>query len=378
MNHTVTLDTQGPPAPTLNGAPASATSIALSGTAGGDATTVKIYQGTQVVDFADVVGGQFARTLTVNAGTHTYTARSVDPLGNESAASAPVTVTVGPPEAPTLDSATADGHTVTVKGRTGARALKVRLVQDSEPGTQITVGPNAPFEFIVQGVPDGVHQFYAIAYDGDDVPSAHSATRTVVVDTVAPNPPTLVATRVGASGVTLSGDAAGATQVRLQEGSEQVGLVNVANGKYTLTLSNLSPGTHTYRARALDAANNLSELSEPASVTIVAAPQPPEAPTLDSATVDGSKVTLSGRAGARTASVELFVDGRVRWDAGAGSRRARQLLARTARRDAQLLRGRLRRPGSGLAAVADAHGDDRHDGAGRAADHRWRRHADQR
>lgn len=89
------IDNTAPGAPTLAATGGgTSTSVTLSGTSTANAT-VEIYHGATVLGTVTADGtGAYTFTTTLAAGTYTLTSKARDPAGNESAASAPASVTV--------------------------------------------------------------------------------------------------------------------------------------------------------------------------------------------------------------------------------------------------------------------------------------------
>ena len=135
VTRSVTVDREAPPVPTLSGEATGPQTIRLFGGAGG-ATQVRLFQNGQAIGEVGVDGGEYERILNdVPPGTYTFTARGLDAAGNESALSAPVTLTLSggqpppPPPAPQAASilaASASGSTVTLSG-TAPGATTVEL-----------------------------------------------------------------------------------------------------------------------------------------------------------------------------------------------------------------------------------------------------------
>src|SRR5215475_12480900 len=137
------------------------------------------------------------------------------------------------------------------------------------------VGTSAATSFTVTGLaPSSTHTYTAQAVDAANNVSAASNAVTVttdppVVDTTAPTAPTNLSVASKTSTTvslswTASTDNVGVTGYRILEGATQVGMSATTSS----TVTGLAPSsTHTYTARAVDAANNLSSDSNAVTVT---------------------------------------------------------------------------------------------------------------
>ena len=236
-------------------------------------------------------------------GTHTYGARASDAAGNTSPESA-LTVVVDttpqvdppppadttPPAAP-VTTAPANGSTdrdgsFNVRG-TGEPGSIVRLYENGTlVGTSETDPGSGAWTVPVVDAEDGT-AYLPRPRDGcgrERLSRVHPLT--VVVDTTPPvEPPPPADTTAPAAPVTtgrrtastdrdgsfnVRGTAEPGSIVRLFENGTRVGTseTDPGSGAWTIAVVDADDGTHTYRARATDAAGNASPDSAPISITV--------------------------------------------------------------------------------------------------------------
>jgi hypothetical protein len=123
------------------------------------------------------------------------------------------------------------------------------------------------------GLADGAHTFGVYATDAAGNADPTPAERTWTVDTAAPAAPVIVSPvdgGVNGTGtVAVSGTAEPASTVAVFDGAGQQGTAVVdADGSWSLTLAGVGDGSHTYTARATDAAGNTSPASAGVTVTV--------------------------------------------------------------------------------------------------------------
>jgi hypothetical protein len=234
-------------------------------------------------------------------GTHGFAVRARDAAGNVDAspASHSWTVDTTAPPAPVLQSP-ADGtltasDTVVVSGT-------------AEPGTSIEAFDGAVsrgttaadgaggWSKTLSGVPDGGHSYTAKATDAAGNTSAASNSRTVTVDTDAPETimgtSPIGSTSATSAALTFSADEAGATFECSLDGAP----FTACSSPHSY--QGLSEGPHTFEVRATDPAGNVDPT--PASRSWTVDTTPPAAPQIASP-ADGSlsasaTVTVSGTA----------------------------------------------------------------------------------
>lgn len=108
----------------------------------------------------------------------------------------------------------------------------------------------------------------------DSSGNSATATITVTLDTMQPAAPVITSPTTGStlnvSVVTLTGTAEAGSTVFILDGATPFGSTPAdAAGAWTFTTAPLAPGPHTFTARAMDAAGNLSAASAPVTVTLV-------------------------------------------------------------------------------------------------------------
>ncbi|RKQ92267.1 Ig-like protein group 3 [Solirubrobacter pauli] len=219
-------------------------------------------------------------TALLTEGPHRLDVRATDAAGNQSAAvGLDFTVDTLAPSPPVISTPTANqwltASFVTVSGTAEAGAsVELREGQFTRGTTTATGGT---WSITVNPATDGTHTYEATARDTAGNTSA-AATRTFRVDTVAPAAPVInTATATGAT-VTLSGTTEQDATILLFDGATQVGTVAASGTGWTRAFTNVADGTHSYTARARDAAGNTGAASAARSVLVDTGP--PAAPTV--------------------------------------------------------------------------------------------------
>jgi hypothetical protein len=122
------------------------------------------------------------------------------------------------------------------------------------------------------GLADGRHTFAVRATDAAGNTDVTPASRSWTVDTLAPNAPVILAPAENSTmpaSFTLSGTTEAGTTVEIFDGTLSLGTTQAdASGAWSRALSNISGGSHTYTARATDAAGNTSGASNLRTVTV--------------------------------------------------------------------------------------------------------------
>ncbi len=243
-------------------------------------------------------------TPTLSPGAHTLSVRAVDQAGNRDNTPATRSITIDPtaPDPPVVlqpaESQWVTTTSMTVSGTASiGTTVEVREGQVSR-GT-VTTTAAGTWALPAAVVTDGQHTFEITARNALGTPSS-TVTRTFRVDTVAPNAPTIENAAAGGSTVTLSGKSEAGATVEILEGAAVVGSTTAdSSANWTLALANVPDGSHTYAARARDAAGNQSGASAPRTVVVDTAPPPaPEVQGPSGATTDPNPAFTLRRRGA--------------------------------------------------------------------------------
>jgi VCBS repeat-containing protein len=302
--------------------------------------TVNVYLGAAIVatGIADVDGNWTAATGTLDDGYSIFTARAVDPVGNQSGASDPFVIIIDTeaPGAPTLDGYSLDtgaaGDGVTGDSNlllSGTSPAGVSRIVIYDNGVEIgTVIPNAgAWTFQTGELDDGDHSFTAAARDNVGNESAGTGALAVTIDTENPDAPVITGFSDDTGDVgdgitadttlTIAGTSeANATISIFNQGSFLGTTVADGNGDWSYDAGALNQGAHTFTARAADVAGNVSPMSDSLDVTISIPVTP--APVItgfsgDSGTVgdfltNDATLTIEGTSVA-DATVEVFRGG---------------------------------------------------------------------
>ncbi|EML2066101.1 BapA prefix-like domain-containing protein [Enterobacter asburiae] len=330
----------------------------LSGTADANSVVTIFDGGTQIaVVTADGTGAwTFTPDTALGEGTHSFTVRATDPLGNVSAVSTPwsVVVDLTAPTVPTLDNVNdnapggvtgnltsgqvTNDSTPTISG-TGQAGSTVHIMNN---GTQIgtalvdgsgnwTFTPTAPLG-------DGSYSLRAYATDTAGNASANSSVFAFTIDTAAPGVPvvTSVIDDIGpVTGTLTSGNSTndarptfngtgdvGSTVHVIVDGTEIGTAVVNAQGNWTFTPgTDLGEGPHAIAFNATDAAGNTGSTTAPFNLTVdTVAPSAPvistagdnagsiQTPLSSGQSTDDTTPTLNGTATAN-ATVTVYENG---------------------------------------------------------------------
>jgi hypothetical protein len=331
---TVTVDNVAPSVPLVKANSVVDTNkVLISGTAEAG-STVKVYDGANVVGTATVAanGTWSVTTNALSTGSHNLTATATDVAGNVGAASQAVSSVIGgqttpPPAAPQIVSFSTDSgkagdnitndNTLTLKGTAQANAT-VKVFDGSTQVGTVKADSSGNWSVTTAALLDGAHNFTASTTDATARTSAASTALAITIDTKAPTAPALkTSSVVDTNHVLLSGTAEAGSTIKVYEGSTVVGTGTAgANGSWSITTNGLSTGSHTLTTTATDVAGNISAALQ--SVTPVIGTSPPPAAPVISANIstdsgasatdhitNDNTLTLTGMAAAN-ATVKVF------------------------------------------------------------------------
>jgi fibronectin type 3 domain-containing protein len=307
---TVTVpDTEKPTAPqSLRATAVSSSKVDLTWQASGDDVGVTGYDVYREGTLLESIGPATAYSdTTVTPGSYSYEVHARDAAGNVSDASNAASVTVDPPD---TEKPTAPGNlTATAHG---ASKIDLGWLASTDnvgvTGYDIyrddtllaSIGPATSYSdnSVVPGV---TYSYHVIALDAAANASDPSNTASAMVNPVDNQKPTapgnLAATLNGTNRVDLSwqpsSDNVGVTGYNVYRDGT---IITTTDGTTSYTDGPLDAGTYQYEVRALDAAGNLSNPSNTATVTVPDT-QKPTAPQNLTATANGSsQVDLSWQA----------------------------------------------------------------------------------
>ncbi|HEX2741094.1 MAG TPA: Ig-like domain-containing protein, partial [Rubrobacter sp.] len=121
------------------------------------------------------------------------------------------------------------------------------------------------------GLSDGQHQFKVRARDAGDNEDLSPATRTWTIDTTAPAAPDISnpsERSLVSAKFTVSGTAEAGSTVELSYGSVSRSAQTDSSGQWSIELVDLTEEPHSFKARATDAAGNVSADSETRTVIV--------------------------------------------------------------------------------------------------------------
>ena len=264
-----------------------------TGTAG---DTITLLDGADVVGTTTVAAdGTWSLTTSHLAdGTHNLTATQTDAVGNTSAASGTLALTIESttPAAPAglaLGAASdsgAKGDNITnvvapVITGTGAAGDKVTLFDGALAIGTATVGADGTWSLTTSHLSDGTHNLTATQADAAGNTSASSSPLALIINSTGPAAPAGLlldpASDSGAKGdgitnianPVIDGTGTAGDKIILSDDGTIIGTATVgADGKWSLTTSHLADGTHHLTATQSDAAGNTSPASDGLSLIL--------------------------------------------------------------------------------------------------------------
>jgi beta-glucanase (GH16 family) len=239
-----------------------------------------------------------------------------------------------PPTAPTIasfsqDSGVVGDHitndsTLTLTGTAAANGTVKVFDGATQIGTAAANSSGA-WSYTTSALSDGSHNLTATVTNASGQTSTASTTLAAKIDTTAPNAPTIATASNNASGAAnlatlaaanLTGTAETNSTVKVFDGTTQIGTATAnGSGVWSFATDALTTGSHSFTAKAMDAAGNTGAASAAAVVDIAAPTTAPGAPTVASFSNDSGVVgdhitndntlTLTGTATANS-SVKVF------------------------------------------------------------------------
>jgi hypothetical protein len=207
------------------------------------------------------------------------------------------------PSGPTSSTSATFAFTSTESGSTFACS------RDGAPFT----GCTSPTTYT--GFADGsVHTFAVAATDAAGNADASPATRTWTVDVTAPAAPVITSPADGSTSagrtIAVSGTAEAGSTVAVFDGSTSQGTTSAdGTGAWSTTLSNVADGSHTYTAKATDAAGNTSAASAPTTITVNATAPVTTITSGPSGTVTSTSATFTFTADKPGSTFQCSLDG---------------------------------------------------------------------
>jgi hypothetical protein len=224
-------------------------------------------------------------------------------------------------------------NTLTLSGKAAANST-VKVMDGTKLVGTATASSGGVWTLTTAALADGGHKFTATATTSAGTSGASSAL-SVTVDTAAPKAPTIAtstsaATLASTHIATLTGTAEANSSIKVFDGATQVGTATAnASGAWSFTTAALAVGSHSFTAKAMDAAGNTGVASAALAVAVTTTSStPPSAPTIASFSTDSGVVgdgitndntlTLTGKAAANS-TVKVFDGAKQVGTATAGS-----------------------------------------------------------
>jgi len=299
---TVTLDTTPPIAPTItvptNGATLASAYTWVNGTIDANTTNVTVYVNNTATNVSVAVNSGIFNISNVPLGadgSHEINVSAMDAQGNVNTTNATVIVTVAiPPNAPTITMPT--GNTILsytwVNGTTDSDTANVTVyVNNVMTNESVAVSGNI---FNISNVPlvNGVNVINVTAKDAQGNVNTTNGTKTISVDTIMPDVPTidvptnltiLTSLYISVNGTT-DGDTASVT---VYVNGTLKNVLDVNAGIFNISNVYLgADGSHEINVSAMDAAGNINTTNATVIVTVDTT-----APTTPVVTDDGASTT---------------------------------------------------------------------------------------
>ena len=204
-------------------------------------------------------------------GSHTFHVRATDPAGNTDPSPATFTWTVdtSPPDT-AIGAAPSDPTNATTASFSFTSSESGSTFQCNLDGAGFS-SCTAPAAYT--GLSEGTHTFQVRATDAAANTDPTPASRTWTIDTTAPAAPLIVSPAEGSTNntgsFTLSGTAEASSTVEIFEGAASRGTTSATGlGNWAKALVSVPDGSHTYTARATDAAGNVSGPSNVRTIVV--------------------------------------------------------------------------------------------------------------
>ena len=253
-----------------------------------------------------------AGSLVNNSGSHSLTLSASDGTNAGTATLAVTVADLTAPSAPTVSGSASTNNTPppTLTG-TAEPNSTVKIYSGSTLLGQPTASAGGSYSFMPgTALADGSHSITATATDGAGNVSAASSVFSLLVDTAAPNVPTISATTpTNDTTSTFTGAAESGSLVTVYSGGASLGQAAAdGSGNYSFTPSTaLADGTYTITATAADSTGNTSAAS--GSLSFVVDTAAPNAPTLTGTTpTNDNTPALNGTAEANATVMALSGD----------------------------------------------------------------------
>ncbi len=273
-------------------------------------STVTIYNGTTLIGTGFATGGSYSIVASsLGDGTAAITAQSVDTGGNVSPLSGSLSVTIdtviATPSTPDLTAATDSGSSNTdditndsAPAFTGsAEAGSTVALYDSSTALSSGVASSGTYSLVSTTLTDGTHAFKVRATDTAGNVSAYSATRSVVIDTIAPVVTTTTptdgsytnASAPAFAGTCTTGD--GVVTLNITNTTTTTVTTSCTASAWATSVFGLNDATYGFNAQQTDLAGNTG-ISATNYVTIdTVAPTAPSTPDLIAANDSGTSST---------------------------------------------------------------------------------------
>ena len=278
-------------------------------------SAVTVFSDGVVVGSGSATGGSYSITTSLlSNGTHNIATTATDVAGNDSTASAGLSVTIDTttPSAPSMpDLTVADDSGLSSTDNVTSLATPT-FTGTAEAGSTVTIlsdgvavgsgfATGGSYSITTTALSAGTHSITAKTTDAAGNASVASIGLSVTIDTTSPSAPATpdltAATDSGSSntdnitnvtGPTFTGTAEAGSPVAILSNGVAVGSGLATGGNYTITTSALTSGVHSVTAKATDLAGNVSSATPALSVTIDGvSPTLPSAPDLTTTSNSG-------------------------------------------------------------------------------------------
>ena len=240
-------------------------------------------------------------------GTYVYYLYALDEIPNTSSAgvSSALTIDTTAPSAPTItaEKATINGNIINLSWNvpSGTSTFTLKRSLNGEPETTVQTGiASSTTTYQQTGLTDGSYVYSLYAVDAYTNISNAGLSSTLVIDTTAPNAPTITAEKATINGniINLSWNVPSGTSTftlkRIYNGgSETTVQTGIASSTTIYLQTGLDDGTYVYHLYAVDAYTNTSNAGTSSTLTIdTTAPAAPSI-SAEKATINGNIINLS-------------------------------------------------------------------------------------
>ena len=248
---------------------------------------------------------------TGSTGTNSFTVTAMDNAGNQASVTHTYSVADTMPPETAIDSGPSGTVNVRDAGFGFSSSEQNSSFECSLDGVAYT-GCASPKDYT--GLSDGSHTFQVRATDATGNIDPTPAERSWTVESTTPAAPVITSPADNSynttGNITVSGTAEPGNTVELFDGAASVGVVTTnASGDWSKELSGVAEGSHTYTAKATDAAGNTSDASNAHAVSVDMTPPDSTITSGPSGTTSNASATFEFSPTEPDSDLECALDG---------------------------------------------------------------------